>query len=103
MALAWGDPRIAHILYRNIPVVAQRPPASSVQRTTPQRMTAEEIAPQPPRIGVAHVVDPALNAGVQIGERDAAGAIEIDVSLQTTSEIDHVSPPAVSTLKKPSF
>lgn len=38
-------------------------------------MGVEDVPTQPPRIGIADVVDPALYAGIELGERDLLGFV----------------------------
>lgn len=47
-------------------------------------MGCKHMAAQPPRIGITHVIDPALDAGIQFREADAARLIQIDIVLEKT-------------------
>ena len=57
----------------------------------------KNVLAQPPGVGVAHVVDPALHAGVQFGERDLTGPVRVQIALQPAGEVHRVAPlePAV--------
>jgi len=46
---------------------------------------------QPAGIGVAHVVDPALNAGVEFGQRDQPRPIGIEIAFEPTREVHRVA------------
>ncbi len=59
--------------------------------TAPDRVGAEEVPKQPPRIGITHMVDPALHAGVQFGKGDLACAIVVDARSEAAAEGDHVT------------
>ena len=54
-------------------------------------MRREDVLSQPPGVGIAHMVDPALHAGVQFGERDAPRAIPIQIGLQPPREIHDIA------------
>lgn len=42
-------------------------------------------------VGVANVVDPAFDRGVEFGERDFSGAIFIPARVKAAGEFDHVA------------
>ncbi len=54
-------------------------------------MRPEEMFAQPPGIGVAYVVDPALHAGVEFGERDEPRSIGIEMAFEPTRKVHRVA------------
>jgi hypothetical protein len=48
-------------------------------------MCFENVTTQPPAIGVTHMINPALHAGVQFGETDLPGLVQINVVFQAMS------------------
>lgn len=66
-------------------------------RAQPDWVRAENVAAQAPGISIAHMVGPALHAGVQFGEGDRAAFIQVNVALQPAREIHGIAPlqPAV--------
>lgn len=50
------------------------------------------MRPQPPGVAIAHMVDPALHAGVQFGEGEPALTVEVDVAFQLPGKANYVTP-----------
>ena len=48
--------------------------------------TPQDCASQTPGIAIAHVVDPALDAGVEFSKGDTAGGVEFDVGTKPARE-----------------
>ena len=51
-------------------------------------MFFEYMSAQPPGVGVAHMVDPALNAGIQFSERNLPGPVSVQIMFQPAGEVD---------------
>lgn len=47
---------------------------------------------QAPCIGVTHMVDPALDAGIEFSERDRPGLVQINIMFQSPPELDDIAP-----------
>src|SRR5579872_820027 len=55
------------------------------------RVYAEDVAAKPPRIAMAHMIDPTLHASIQFGKADVPGLVQIEILLQATREVDGVA------------
>lgn len=54
-------------------------------------MARKDVLAQAPGVGEAHVIDPALHAGIEFSEGDAAGLVVIDRGCQLAAEVDGVA------------
>ena len=52
---------------------------------------SEDGAAEAPGVRVAHVIDPALNAGVELGKRNVPGLIRVEIAAEAASEIHNVA------------
>ncbi len=55
-------------------------------------MRGKHLLAQPPGVGIADVVDPALHAGIQLGGRAPIGLIRVQVTFQPAGELHCVAP-----------
>lgn len=53
-------------------------------------MGSKDMSAQPPGIGVADVVNPALHAGIQFGKCDLPGGVQVEVMLQEAGKVHGV-------------
>jgi hypothetical protein len=54
-------------------------------------MPVKKLPAQSPRVRVTNVVDPALDTCIELGEGDASGLKEVNITFEASGKVYHVS------------